>query len=180
MEKLKVRFEPQEIAVEGDRGMIKKLGKTTLSAVGYRYVTALTNPQIRKLLAENLLAPELFNKEPTAVDYEGRRLILLCNPATRERHCRGWMSQYRRIEQRSAAGNLRLAQKPQAKVETLRNRRSWSFSSPLPAPKLSQKAGETTSPPTTPRASFSSELISNPTAKPCLRRKGRSIRYLHY
>jgi hypothetical protein len=120
VEKLKVRFGAKEIVVVGDRGMIKKLGQAALGAAGYRYVTALTDPQIRKLLANKVLRPELFDEEPAAVDYEGRRLILRCNPATRERDRQRRLSQYQRLEQRLAAGNQRLAQKPRAKVETLR------------------------------------------------------------
>lgn len=126
VERLKARFGAEEIVVVGDRGMIKKLGKATLSAAGYRYVTALTNPQIRKLLAQKVFTPELFDEEPVAVDYEGRRLILRCNPATRERDGHRRMSQYQRIEQRLAAGNLRLEQKPRARVETLRKQaQAW-------------------------------------------------------
>jgi hypothetical protein len=120
VEKLKVRFGAKEIVMVGDRGMIKKMGKQALGEAGYRYVTALTDPQIRKLLAQKVLSPELFDEEPAAVDYEGRRLILRCNPATRDRDRHRRLSQAQRIEQRLAAGNERLVQKPRAKVETLR------------------------------------------------------------
>lgn len=120
VEKLKVRFGAEEIVVVGDRGMIKKMGKATLGDAGYRYVTALTDPQIRKLLAKKVITPELFDEEPAAVEHEGRRLILRCNPATRERDAHRRLSQFQRIEQRLAAGNQRLAEKPRAKVETLR------------------------------------------------------------
>lgn len=119
VEKLRVRFAAREIVLVGDRGMIKKLGKVALGEAGYRYVTALTNPQIRKLLAKKVLNPELFDEEPAAVEYDGRRLILRCNPATRERDQHRRLSQYQRIEQRLAAGNTRLVQKPRAKVQTL-------------------------------------------------------------
>lgn len=119
VEKLQVRFGAKEVVVVGDRGMIKKMGKAALGAAGYRYVTALTNPQIRKLLTKKVLSPELFDEEPASVDYEGRRLILRCNPATRERDQHRRLSQYQRLEQRLAAGNQRLAKKPRAKVETL-------------------------------------------------------------
>ena len=119
VEKLRLRFGAKEIAVVGDRGMIKQLGKQALGEAGYKYVTALTNPQIRKLLGEKVLAPELFDAEPLAVEYEGRRLILRCNPATRDRERQRRLDQYRRIEQRLAAGNERLAKKPRAKLATL-------------------------------------------------------------
>ena len=47
-------------------------------------------------------------------------MILRCNPATQERERKRRLDQVLRIEQRLAAGNVRLAQKPRAKVETLR------------------------------------------------------------
>lgn len=119
VEKLRLRFGAKDIAVVGDRGMIKKLGKEALGQAGYKYVTALTDPQIRKLLAEKALRPELFDEEPLAVEYDGRRLILRCNPATRDRERQRRLDQARRIEQRLIAGNERLAKKPRAKPETL-------------------------------------------------------------
>ena len=119
VEKLRLRFGAKDIAVVGDRGMIKKLGKEALGEAGYKYVTALTDPQIRKLLAKKVLAPELFDEEPLAVEYEGRRLILRCNPATRDRERQRRLDQAWRIEQRLIAGNERLAKKPRAKTATL-------------------------------------------------------------
>jgi len=119
VEKLRLRFGAKDIAVVGDRGMIKKLGKQALGEAGYKYVTALTDPQIRKLLAKKAITPELFDEEPLAVEYEGHRLILRCNPATRERERQRRLDQARKIEQRLVAGNERLAQKPRAKLATL-------------------------------------------------------------
>ncbi|MGH8020001.1 MAG: IS1634 family transposase, partial [Opitutaceae bacterium] len=126
VEKLRVRFAARDIVLVGGRGMIKQLGKAALGEAGCRYVTALTNPQVRKLLREKVLDAELFDEEPAAVEHEGRRLILRCNPATRDRDRHRRSSQYQRIEQRLAAGNARLVQKPRAKVETLRKQaQAW-------------------------------------------------------
>lgn len=120
VEKLRLRFGAKDIVLVGDRGMIKQLGKAALGAAGFRYVTALTDPQIRKLLGKKVLTPELFDEEPLAIEHEGRRLILRCNPATRDRERQRRLDQCRRIEQKLAAGNARLAEKPRTKVETLR------------------------------------------------------------
>lgn len=122
VEKLRLRFGAKDIVLVGDRGMIKQLGKDALGAAGFRYVTALTDPQIRKLLGKKVLTPELFDEEPLAIEYEGRRLILRCNPATRDRERQRRLDQCRRIEQKLAAGNARLMEKPRAKVETLRKK----------------------------------------------------------
>ncbi len=119
VEKVRLRFAAKDIVLVGDRGMIKQLGKEALGAAGLRYVTALTDPQIRKLLGQSVLTPELFDEEPLAIEHAGRRLILRCNPDTRARERQRRLDQCRRIEQRLAAGNERLAQKPRAKVETL-------------------------------------------------------------
>ena len=56
VEKLKVRFGAEEVAVVGDRGMIKRLGKAALGEAKFCYVTALTDPQIRALLAKEAFA----------------------------------------------------------------------------------------------------------------------------
>jgi hypothetical protein len=120
VEKLRLRFGAKDVVVVGDRGMIKRLGQEALGEAGFRYVTALTDPQIRKLLGKEVLTPALFDEEPLAIEHEARRLILRCNPATRDRERQRRLDQCRRIEQRLAAGNARLAQKPRAKVETLR------------------------------------------------------------
>lgn len=124
--RLRLRFGANDVVVVGDRGMIKQLGKEALGAAGFRYVSALTDPQIRRLLGQKVLSPELFDEEPLAIEHDGRRLILRCNPATRERERQRRLDQCRRIEQRLAAGNARLAQKPRAKVETLRKQaQAW-------------------------------------------------------
>ena len=60
VEKLKVRFGAQEIALVGDRGMIKQLGKQALGEAKFRYVSALTDPQIRALAQKRGLADGAF------------------------------------------------------------------------------------------------------------------------
>jgi hypothetical protein len=62
VEKLKVRFGAEEVALVGDRGMIKALGKQALGEAKFRYVTALTEPQVRALLKAGKLQMELFDE----------------------------------------------------------------------------------------------------------------------
>jgi transposase len=119
VETMKVRFGAREVVMVGDRGMIKKLGREVLDEAGFRYVTALTDPQIRKLLAGKVLTPDLFDEQPVAVEHQGRRLILRCNPATRQRERQRRLDQWRKLQARIEAGNARLAVKPRAQVQTL-------------------------------------------------------------
>ena len=49
---LQEQFGVPELVFVGDRGMVKSQGKQALSAAGLRYITALTDPQIRRLLGQ--------------------------------------------------------------------------------------------------------------------------------
>jgi hypothetical protein len=46
VQKLKVRFGAEEVALVGDRGMIKRLGKAALGEARFCHVTALTDPPV--------------------------------------------------------------------------------------------------------------------------------------
>jgi transposase len=68
--------------------MVKSKGKQALSAAGLRYITALTDPQIRRLLSAGTLQLSLFTETVTEVEGAGVRYILRKNPqeAEREHH----------------------------------------------------------------------------------------------
>jgi hypothetical protein len=94
VEQLKVRFGTEEIAVVGDRGMIKALGQAALGAAHFRYVTALTDPQVRALLKAGVLQLDLFEDQPAEVRVGNKRYVLRCNPQTQARErarVRGWI-----------------------------------------------------------------------------------------
>jgi transposase len=73
VEQLKVRFGTQEIAVVGDRGMIKALGRAALGEAHFRYVTALTDPRVRALLKAGVLQLGLFEDQPAEVRVGSKR-----------------------------------------------------------------------------------------------------------
>lgn len=115
---LKARFGGQEIALVGDRGMIKRLGKTALGEAQFHYVTALTDPQVRALLKRGVVQMELFEETPAEVETGGRRLILRCNPATREREQSRRADQWQCVRDRITARNRAMEQKPRLKADT--------------------------------------------------------------
>jgi|MudIll2142460700_1097286.scaffolds.fasta_scaffold34274_1 transposase len=115
VQKLKVRFGAQEIALVGDRGMIKRAGKAALGEAKFCYVTALTDPQIRALLAKQRLQLELFEDEPAEVEWEGKRYVLRCNPQTRARERARRADQWARVRAKITARNLQVARKPRSK-----------------------------------------------------------------
>ncbi|HZT71611.1 MAG TPA: IS1634 family transposase [Terriglobia bacterium] len=100
---LQGQFGVQELVFVGDRGMVKSPGKQALSAAGLRYITALTDPQIRRLLSQGTLQLNLFSEQVCEVEAEGVRYILRKNESEARR-------EQRRLEDKLA--------KLEAKMET--------------------------------------------------------------
>ena len=79
--KLKGRFGVQEITFVGDRGMIKSQQIEDLAQQGFHDITAITKPQIEKLLRTGTFQLELFEQELAEVlADEGVRYVLRRNP----------------------------------------------------------------------------------------------------
>lgn len=114
VQKLKARFGAEEVALVGDRGMIKRLGKAALGAARFRYVTALTDPQIRALLAQKRLQLELFEEKPAEVEVDGKRYVLRRNPQTPARERARRADQWARVQAKLAARNQQVEQKPRS------------------------------------------------------------------
>lgn len=85
---VKAEFGVEELVFVGDRGMVKSKGKEALAAAGLRYISALTDPQIRKLLATGTLQMSLFAEQICEVEAGGVRYVLRRNEAeaARERY----------------------------------------------------------------------------------------------
>jgi hypothetical protein len=79
--KVKARFGVTEITFVGDRGMIKGQQIEDLAQQGLHYITAITKPQIDKLLRTGTLQMDLFDQEVAEVlADEGVRYVLRRNP----------------------------------------------------------------------------------------------------
>jgi DDE family transposase len=79
--KVKARFGVHEITFIGDRGMIKGQQIEDLAQQGLHYITAITKPQIEKLLRTGTLQMDLFDQELVEVlADEGIRYVLRRNP----------------------------------------------------------------------------------------------------
>lgn len=91
VKKLIHRFRIDEVVFVGDRGMVKTKGKEALKAKdGFHYITALTDPQIRKLLKESVFQSDLFDENVVEVGGgQGKRYILRrCELGQRKEHHR--------------------------------------------------------------------------------------------
>ena len=73
---VKEQFGVEELVFVGDRGMVKSKGKQALGEAGLRYITALTDPQIRRRLSEGVLQLELFAEQVCEVEADGVRYVL--------------------------------------------------------------------------------------------------------
>ena len=118
VEQLKVRFGTEEMVLVGDRGMIKALGKTALGEAKFRYVTALTEPQVRAMLKRGVLQLGLFEEQPAEVAVGGKRYVLRCNPQTRTRERARRADQWGRVQARIQARNGEVEQKPRCEPES--------------------------------------------------------------
>jgi Transposase DDE domain len=79
--KVKARFGVHAITCVGDRGMIKGQQIADLTQHGLHYITAITKPQIEKLLRQGTLQMDLFDQELAEVlAEEGIRYVLRRNP----------------------------------------------------------------------------------------------------
>jgi len=79
---LKQEFGISEVILVGDRGMIKTKGKAHLADAHYRYITALTDRQVEKLIREKVIDPVLFDKTVCEIEHGQLRLILRRSEAT--------------------------------------------------------------------------------------------------
>lgn len=123
---LKQQFAVEELVFVGDRGMVKSKGKQALKEAGLRYISALTDPQIRKLLANGTLQMSLFSETVAEVEADGLRYLLRKNEdeAARQRH--RLEDKLDKLNQKMEKRNAQVAASPRCKPEAgLRKLRDW-------------------------------------------------------
>jgi hypothetical protein len=79
--KIKKELGCEGVTMVGDRGMIRTDQKAAAQKADFHFITALTKPQIQKLLADKVLQMELFEDQVNEVlGEDGRRFVLRRNP----------------------------------------------------------------------------------------------------
>ncbi len=84
VKKLAERFEIEEVTVVGDRGMIKSVQIKELKEERFSYISAITKPQIEKLIKKGVIQLDLFSEQICEVENDGIRYILRRNPIRAE------------------------------------------------------------------------------------------------
>lgn len=124
--KLATTFGAKEVALVGDRGMLKGPQRELLDEHGLRYVTSLTDAQIRSKLMAGVLQLDLFSDRVAEVVEDGTRYLLRRNPATTDRHRARRADQLATVRRKIDARNEALASKPRAKVDAaLTHAQGW-------------------------------------------------------
>lgn len=112
------RFGCSEVTFVGDRGMIKSGQMADLNEAGFHYITALTKPQIEKLMRDGAIQLELFDEKICEVRHDARRLILRRNPVRAEEQAASRRSKLAAVEKVCRERNAYLAEHPGAKTAT--------------------------------------------------------------
>jgi hypothetical protein len=97
--------------------MVKSKGKAALSENGLRYITALTNPQVRKLLGEGVIQLDLFDERVCEVEYGDLRLVLRRNEQVRRKEERRREDKLARLRELVAERNAFVAESPRSRPE---------------------------------------------------------------
>lgn len=123
---VKEQFGVEELVFVGDRGMVKSKGKQALNAAGLRYIGALTDPQIRKLLGEGRLQLALFAEEICEVEAEGIRYVLRKNEEEARRQQHRLEDKLEKLGRKMAQRNTEVAASRRCKPEAgIRKLRGW-------------------------------------------------------
>jgi len=75
LHKITTRFKCKKIVLIGDRGMVRPKQMKTLGALKFHYITALTMPQLQKLLNNDVIKLEDFSNHLKSVTRDGVRYI---------------------------------------------------------------------------------------------------------
>jgi transposase len=117
IEKVVKDFRCKEVVFVGDRGMIKTPQQKILAENNFKYITALTFPQIKTLLNDDIIQMSLFDNELQEVQLkDGTRYIMRRNPV-REREIQVTRKEkLATIEKLIADRNTYLREHPKATV----------------------------------------------------------------
>lgn len=121
--KVKNELGCEGVTLVGDRGMIRTDQKEAAQKADLHFITALTKPQIQKLLAQNVLQLGLFEDQVSeVVGEDGRRYVLRRNPERQKELERSREQKHQVVEAALKKANTYLAEHPRAKVRTQRRK----------------------------------------------------------
>jgi hypothetical protein len=119
--KLKQELGCAGVTLVGDRGMIRTDQKAAAQKADFHFITALTKPQIQKLLGEKVFQLEFFEEHVHEVlGEDGRRFVLRRNPVRQAEIQRSREQKRQALAAALQQANTYLAEHPRAQVATQR------------------------------------------------------------
>lgn len=119
--KLKQELGCAGVTLVGDRGMIRADQKAAALKAEFHFITALTKPQIQKLMADKVLQLEFFEENVHEVlGEDGRRYVLRRNPVRQAEIQRSRTQKQQSLTAALQKANTYLDQHPRAQVATQR------------------------------------------------------------
>ncbi len=109
-------FGVKDVTLVGDRGMLKQTQIDLLNEERFHYITAITKPQIEKLVREGVFQMELFEEKLAEVANDGVRYILRRNPERARELAVTREAKLTRLRTLLCQKNLYLAEHPGARV----------------------------------------------------------------
>jgi hypothetical protein len=104
----------REVVFVGDRGMVKSKAREALGAIHFRWITALTDAQVRVLIRKGHIQLGLFEEAPVEVLVGDRRLILRRNPETVARDAQRRADQMEKVRAKMDLRNQDVEKKKRA------------------------------------------------------------------
>ena len=123
VQKVQKELDCQGVTLVGDRGMIRTDQKTVAQKAGFHFITALTKPQIQKMLDDKVFQLDLFDEKVHEVlGEDGRRFVLRRNPARQEELMLAREQKRQALAAALKNANTYLEQHPRAKLATQERR----------------------------------------------------------
>jgi len=119
LEKLKNKFDVEQVIFVGDKGMIKSAQIEELTNDGYQwdYLTSITKEQINSLLEQNVIQLELFEEKLIEIEHAGIRYFLRKNPVREQEIRTNREDKIQKIKALIEEKNQYLLAHPKAKTE---------------------------------------------------------------
>ena len=119
---LAATFGVEEVTVVGDRGMIKQAEIDLINEKGFHYITAITKPQINRLINEGVFQMELFDEQICTVECDEVRYILRCNPERARELAGNRKDKLKKVKESLNEKNLYIAEHRRARVEVAKRK----------------------------------------------------------
>ena len=121
VQKIKAELGGAGVTLVGDRGMIRTKQTTLAQQAGFHFITALTKPQIEKLLATQVFQLEFFEEQVHEVlGTDGQRWVLRRNPVRQAELQKTRTQKQQTLAAALAQANTYLQTHARAKLDTQR------------------------------------------------------------